>query len=679
MSCLLRAWLGFRLSTAFLGFFSLVFMTPAGRGQARAQTEDVIDLSPEELKTVQVYSASMYLQSDREAPSSVTIVTAEQIRQFGYRTLADILRNARGFYVSYDRNYSYLGVHGFSRPGDYNDRILLMINGHRLNDDVYGQAFIGTEFPLDVDLIERVEIVRGPSSSLYGTSAFFAVINVITKKAARFDGAELAAGVGGFDSYKGRATGGWTSHGIDMLLSGTVYDSAGASRLFFPAFNSPATDNGIAEYADGDSSENLFGNLTFGHFTLESVISTREKHIPTASFGTVFNDSRTRTVDSAGYVDLLYDRTFKHDIELTSRIFFDRQTYHGVYVDQPIANPGTEVLNEDLSQGDWFGTNTKITTTLWTKHKVTAGAEVQDNPVQEQSNYDLNPYALFLDDRRSSMQGAVYAQDEFKVVKELTLYAGVRHDQYETFGGTTNPRLAAIYSPLKRSTFKLIYGTAFRAPNNYELYYGDGYRLEANPRLRPETIKSTELVWEQELGSNFRATATAFDDRIGSLITQQQDPKTGLLVYENSQKVSSTGLGLELAGKTQQGIEGHVSYTLQSNKDAVTHSSLTNSPPQLFKMGVLLPAWQRRLSFGLEAQYVDARKTWAGTDTPGYAVANLTVTSREFAGGFRLSGSVYNVFNKKYSDPVGQEIAEPSLQQNGRDFRIQITRVFRLR
>jgi outer membrane receptor protein involved in Fe transport len=150
--------------------------------RAQTQNVDAMDLSPEELKTVHVYTASMYLQSDREAPSSVTIVTADQIRKFGYRTLAEILNSVRGFYVSYDRNYNYVGVFGFSRPGDYNDRFLLLVDGHRMNDNVYGQALIGTEFPLDIDLIDRVEVVRGPSSSLYGASAFFSVINVITKQ-----------------------------------------------------------------------------------------------------------------------------------------------------------------------------------------------------------------------------------------------------------------------------------------------------------------------------------------------------------------------------------------------------------------------------------------------------------------------------------------------------------------
>jgi iron complex outermembrane receptor protein len=92
-------------------------------------------------------------------------------------------------YVTNDRNFSYIGTRGFSKPGDYNSRILLLVNGHRVNDNVFGQAEIGAEFGLDPAVFERVEIIRGPSSSLYGDSAFFAVVNVITRT-----GGSLAGG-----------------------------------------------------------------------------------------------------------------------------------------------------------------------------------------------------------------------------------------------------------------------------------------------------------------------------------------------------------------------------------------------------------------------------------------------------------------------------------------------------
>ncbi len=152
---------------------------------------DLSNASLEQLGTINVYTASKHLQSAREAPSSVTVITADEIQRYGYRTLADILQTVRGFFVTYDREYSSLGVRGFARPGDYNNRVLLLVDGHRLNDNIYDEAMLGTEFPVDLDLIQRIEIIRGPTSSLYGSNAVFAVVNVITKKGGDVKGLEL--------------------------------------------------------------------------------------------------------------------------------------------------------------------------------------------------------------------------------------------------------------------------------------------------------------------------------------------------------------------------------------------------------------------------------------------------------------------------------------------------------
>jgi outer membrane receptor for ferrienterochelin and colicins len=644
---------------------------------AGGQSKDVFDLSPEELKSVQVYSASMYLQSDREAPSSVTVITADQIRQFGYRTLADVLRSVRGFDVTYDRNYAYVGVRGFSRPGAYNDDVLLLIDGHRLNDNVYNSAQIGTEFPLDIDLISRIEIVRGPSSSLYGTSAFLAVINVITKDVQSFDGIDLSGEAGSFGYYRARSTFGGAYHGVEGLFSGTIYGNPGPTRLFFPAYDAPATNDGIARDADDDSSSSLFGRLHLRDFTLETIFSTRQKGIPTASFEQVFNDRRSHTVDSSGHLELRFSHAVFHGADLTASVYYDRAIYHAVYVYPPLA--GIEnVLNLDGSRGDCLGTAAKITQTLWKKHKVTVGTEFRDNPRQDQTNYNLDPYQLVLQDSRTSKEWAVYAQDEFTIAKNIILNAGLRHDLYPTFGGSTNPRLALIYSPLKKTTFKLLYGQAFRAPNNYELYYGDHVSLEPNPKLEPESIHTTEFIWEQLVGANFQFTASGFTSHFEELISQQTDIRTGLLVFENSDKVNTRGLEMELRGRMHSGVEGRVSYMVQRTGSGIG-AQLTDSPGHLLKANLLVPVARLRLTTGFELQYDSGRETLQADELGGYAISNVTFTSREFARGYRLSGSVYNLFNIAYSDPVGPEIAESSVRQNGREFRIQLTRAFRFR
>jgi outer membrane receptor for ferrienterochelin and colicins len=167
--------------------FSILF-TGAGAGRLEAQTakapSDLMDMSLQDLMKVEidsVYGASKYKQKVTAAPASITIITAEEIKRYGYRTLADILRDVPGFYVTYDRNYNYVGVRGFGRPGDYNSRILLLVDGHRINDNIDDQAFIGTDFPVDISLIDRVEVIRGPNSSLYVASALLGIVNIVTR------------------------------------------------------------------------------------------------------------------------------------------------------------------------------------------------------------------------------------------------------------------------------------------------------------------------------------------------------------------------------------------------------------------------------------------------------------------------------------------------------------------
>ena len=199
-----------RISLILIVSLLTLLMCGAASPDATSPKKDLTELPIEALMNISVYGASKYEQKLMEAPASVTIINQDEIKKYGYRNLADILRSVRGFFVTNDRNYQYLGVRGFNRPGDYNTRILLLVDGHRLNDGLYDQAPIGYDFPVDIDLIDRVEVVRGPSSSIYGTNAFFAVVNVITRNGrelgGKSHGLEASADGGSFYSYKGRLT-----------------------------------------------------------------------------------------------------------------------------------------------------------------------------------------------------------------------------------------------------------------------------------------------------------------------------------------------------------------------------------------------------------------------------------------------------------------------------------------
>lgn len=118
----------------------LLCVAVPARCQTQESVPDLAEASLEQLGNIKVYSASKHLQSAGDAPSSVTVITADEIQQHGYRTLADILQTVRGFFVTYDRNYSSIGVRGFARPEDFNTRVLLLVDGHRLNDNIYHWA-----------------------------------------------------------------------------------------------------------------------------------------------------------------------------------------------------------------------------------------------------------------------------------------------------------------------------------------------------------------------------------------------------------------------------------------------------------------------------------------------------------------------------------------------------------
>ena len=189
----------------------------------------------EQLMKVQFSTASKHPENVSETPASVTVITRSDIRAYGWRTLAEVLQSVRGYWVNSDRDYSYLGVRGFARPGDNNTRILLLVNGHRLNDNIFYQALIGTEFPLDVELIERIEIVRGPASSLYGTNAFFGVINVVTQQPPISPTLETSVETGSEWMRKARVTVGLPRVLDGILFSASLYRFNGEERVFFSA------------------------------------------------------------------------------------------------------------------------------------------------------------------------------------------------------------------------------------------------------------------------------------------------------------------------------------------------------------------------------------------------------------------------------------------------------------
>lgn len=390
----------------------------------------------------------------------------------------------------------------------------------------------------------------------------------------------------------------------------------------------------------------------------------------------MFNNNNTFTKDERGYIDLTYKRSFPGLADIFARVSYDSYQYDADYI-YDWAEPGAPpnlVANKDYAKGQWWSANLQISKTLFEKHKVILGMDYEDNIQQDQGNYDTEVY---LDDERSSANWALYLQDEFRILDNLLLNAGVRYDHYDTFGGTTNPRIGLIYSPFEKTTAKFLYGSAFRSPNVFELYYQDGgISLKSNPYLDPEEIKTYEVVLEQRLSENIRMTATGFYYKIKDLISQQVDPGDGLLVFKNDRSIQAAGGELEFEGRWQNGLRGRISYSYQDSEDEETDRGLSNSPRHLAKLNVIIPLLKEKISAGTEVQYLSSRKTVDGRKVGDFFITNLTLFSQKLIKGVSASFSVYNLFDKKYRDPSGAEITQRFVEQDGTSVRLKLTYTF---
>jgi outer membrane receptor for ferrienterochelin and colicins len=630
-------------------------------------TQSLKQLSLEELMQVEiptVRGASKFEQKTTEAPSLVTVISADEIKRYGYRTLADALRGQQGFYVSYDRNYAFLGARGVNL-GDFNSRMLLLVDGHRVNNNLSDGAYIDTAFILDVDLIDRVELIRGPGSVLYGNNAFFGVINVVTRTGKQVNGAEVSGTYASFDSYKGRLTVGKSfTNGVEFLLSGSYLHSEGPDRLYFEEFDTPEQNNGVATDRDDDASGSVFGTLSYEDFTLQGAFNSREKGNPTAQHFTTFNDPRLRTVDDRSYVDLRFTHAFPADVDVIARAYYDQTEYEIGY---PFGSPVASALYEEVQTGQWWGLELQLNKRVFDRHTLSVGAEFRDDFHQDQRVFDQT--TTYKDVHKDRQSFGVFAQGDFQVLTNLHFNGGLRYDQYGDFDPSFSPRLALIYHPYQSSTLKILYGTAFRAPNFQEL---------SDPRfqnIEPEQIKSLELVYEQGLGQHLRSSLSGFRNVMDDLI----DFRSGS--YANLD-AETRGMELALEGSWPKGVRGRASYTFQKTEDCSTGRDFSDSPEHLFKLNLSVPVFRDKIFAGLEYQYIGSRHTFyttsvgttlPGEDTSGFGVLNFTLFSQDLVKNLEFSASVYNLLDTSYADPATRLHLQDQIPQDGRTFRIKMT------
>jgi outer membrane receptor for ferrienterochelin and colicins len=642
-------------------------------GRAAADGGDDLLSLIEEGNTVE--AASRHQQSLTDAPAHVTVVTRREIEECGYESIGEAISSAAGFYLRDDRNYNYLGVRGFAPFGDYGSHVLVMVDGHPMIEPIFSSSFFERNFPIDIRCLQRIEIVRGPASALYGTNAVLAVVNLITVKPTEAGAASFGSAVmttGGWDFFLSPASVG--RRGLQAKISVSMADDPGFD-YYYKEFDQPTTNAGWARGLDRERSWGVHAQIKRYGWSLLGLLASRTKAIPTASWGSIFGDGRLQTEDAVGFLDSRYDLILSPATSLSSRLTLDWYSYEGVW---PSGAEEEAMVIEDPHASKVLGGEVVLASGAVGGNHVTAGFSLKRVLSAELSGHQTLPeYYEYVDLEKTDQIASIFAQDEIAASGyPVSAVLGLRYDHYRSLGDVLNPRLGLIIKSRIGAT-KLLYGSGFRAPTLYELYYDDtggecvDGTSKANPDLGAERTHTYEVVHEADLGRTAGASISAFYYELSDMI-EELGLAGGCLTSVNSGTYRSRGVEAEVHGVTQGGLRWFLSFATADARNRDTDSRLPASPDNLVVARVVVPVLGPRLSLGVTTEYVGRRLTKNGSELEPAVTTNATLRLRDVGPGLSLSVAGKNIFDDDHLEPAGPEHAQEGLPQAGRSLVVKV-------
>lgn len=644
-----------------------------------ADDEDPGTLSLEQLLGREVLPASRLAQQVSDSPSAVAIVTAADIRAYGYRTLADVINSMRGLFTTYDYRYQYLGGRSFGVPGDYAGRIMLLIDGYATQDSLFNQAYIDESGLLDLDLVERVEYVPGTGSVTYGSNALLGIINVVTRRGGDINATRVAVDFASHGSSRQRVTFGKRfENGGDVLLSASALDVKGIDR-YFPAYDTPATNQGVANGLDWERNQRLFGKFTLNGWMLEGAYVDRSKALPSnPNYYTTFN-RRFTIGDQNAFLNARHETDLGLNFHSVSRLYYGQYQYDSwrEYSD----DSDGEKFGQRRFKGQWWGIDQKFVGNWFRDRSIVFGMEYRHDFRQHfQWRYFSPGRALVreLEEDYGRHTTSFHLADEYRLNARWSLNLGVRYDKASGLAGNWSPRVAAIYRPDLQTQLKASYSEAFRMPNaNDRSTYGSV--------VAPEFVAASELVVQHELTPRTRIIGSVYQYRRSKQLVY--DAEIGDFVANGSSV--SRGLELELESNWEHGARARGSVAWQ-RAQGTDGAQLPNSPRLLGKFNFTFPIFADRWRTGFETQYIGRRlalvqEAWSSGEVPeqrrlgGVTLTHLTLSSERKWYGFSALLSVRNVFDRRY-DVVSpfdwrpdSDIPQETLRMDGRTYWMQLS------
>ncbi len=575
-----------------------------------------------------------------ETGSATTVVTGEQIRNSGKLTVEEVLKSVPGV--------SVVGSGGFggtvqvylrgAKPG----HVLVMIDGIEVNDPIsVDRSFDFAN--LTTDNIERIEVVRGPQSTLYGSDAMSGVINIVTRKGTPEPEAAVFSEIGAHNTFRE----GGELRGVKGALDYSFY----LSRL---------DSEGINKVSAG-TEEDGYRNTTFSSRIGYKVLEDSE-----LSLVTRYTDAKAE-IDAAAYDDDPNYISWSRDYAMKAAFDHPLNSWwkHNLsfswhYLDRKDRNAKDEAHPYDYIS-DWYkGDNQKIAwqhdLTLAPWDTLIAGFEYEKERGSSYYYSDgiFGPYES-KQDRKSVENKGYYLQNQFKFRDRLFVTPGLRVDDHQIFGAETTYKISAVYHFLETGTsLKANYGTAFKAPSLYQLYSSDG-----DPALNPDKNKSYDFGFEQKLFANRLSFSLM---RFRSDFKDMVDYDSGIAKFVNLGRARSEGYEVGAGYRFFEGLSVNANFTYTDTENKDTGLELLRRPRHQVNLDLdwrFMPMADLNLGMtyvGRRRDVVyDASYNENFVKDKDYTVFRIA-SSYELTRNFRLFARIENLFDKKYEEIPGYAV-----------------------
>lgn len=640
----------------------------------------------------EVAAASRVAERVKDAPAAVSLISSREIEAMAYTGTADALAGVPGVFYTNDRVYNAIGIRGYGPQGTYGNRVVVQIDGHTINDSWVDASYHEFELMTDIYGLERLEVVKGPNSVLYGSGAFQGVIGLVSPE---IDSAytKSRVGVGGMTTAGARAY----AHVREPFKDGGVQvsvaagGSTGEDLLSVARIGSESHPDGYVRDAAGFDVYTVRANAQYGRLKLISYFNSRDQKSSYGAFSTIYGDDRTREQDSRGFADVRYSIPLADTVELEVRGSVDYYGYEGDFAYEAVDGG----LLEDRFTGVWTTGEVRLSLRPFKGAYWTVGGELVRHLIHNTVSTDeVNGEFVNLDTPFWKTSAAITMRQEF--TPELSLWAGARYDLWlfdslPSVGGGTqsknisnvNPRVALIVHPWDTGTLKTMFGRGFRAPSVYELTYSSVAQLPA-PGLEPETIYSGELEFSQDLPEGFTAVANVFLNRINNRIERngaetEEDP----LQFENIPgELWSLGSEIELRRSFLRGWMASAQYSIQSTRDGdlgdlfSDRGEVGNSPTHLAALKLAAPAVDRYLIVANRVRFESGR-----LDRKLRRLNPAVLWDIVFSGDLKsipvhYAFRVQNVLDWDFQIPADDDVMDTWVPQPGRTFIIDIAANF---